>query len=149
MSDDVLPALHLRGKVFLSGLTLLPGQSGVKADFSFVSRGDRNAQWASATPMGSLSMTVNNPSAAARLEEFMQAARRTGKQPELFLDLTPSEDGWPGDGHKFREAVDIPKGVYGHGHCGECGMAADAKLWGSDPETGRSIQSEELAHPNG
>lgn len=148
MSDNALPALHLRGKVYLSGLTLLPGQdAGVKADFMFVSRGDRNASWAKATPIGSLSMTINNPVAAQRLEEFMQAARRTGKQPELYLDLTPSEDGWPGDGHKFREA-DIPEGVYGHGTCGECSHGKDAMLTAWDPEARKNVETGP-AHPNG
>lgn len=143
-----LPALHLRGKVYLSGLTLLPGQSGVKADFTFVSRGDRNASWASATPIGQLSMTVNNPSAAARLEEFMQAARKTGKQPELFLDLTPSEDGWPGDGHVFRLA-DIPEGVAGHGNCGECGMPKDGEIMEWDRTLNKQVRTGKDYHPNG
>lgn len=137
-----------RAKFYLQGLELLPGQnSGVKVTMSAVSRGDRNADWASATPIGSITMTINNPVAAQAWEDFMQAARRTGKQPEMFVDLYPSEDGWPGDGHKFREAA-IPEGVYGHGTCGECGNGKDADLISYNPDTQRNEPTGKV-HPNG
>lgn len=124
--------MHLKAKFYISGVTLLPGTQGVKLDMSAVARGDRNASWAQATPCGNVTMTINNPSAARQVEDFMQAARQTGRQPEMFLDLAPSTDGWPGDGHGYR-AADIPEGVYGHGRCGECSMSQD----------------DEKAHPNG
>jgi hypothetical protein len=137
-----------KAKFYLSGLTLLPGKNaGIQLALSAVARGDRNASWAQATPIGNLTMTVNNPVAIAWWENFMQDARRSGKQPELFMDLYPSEDGWPGDGHKFRLA-DIPEGVYGHGTCGECGVAldADVKVWN---EASNALVSTGQAHPNG
>lgn len=137
-----------RAKFYLSGLELLPGQNaGVKVTLSAVSRGDRNADWATATPIGNISMTINNPDAAQAWEDFMQAARRTGKQPELFIDIFPSTDGWPGDGHKFRFAS-IPAGTYGHGTCGECGNSQDGDLLKYNPETQKNETSGK-AHPNG
>lgn len=139
--------MRLRAKFYITGLTLLPGNNGVKLDLSAVSRGDRNAEWATATPTGTMSMVINNPAAAQQAEDFMQAARRSGKQPEVFVDLNPSEDGWPGDGHKFRLA-DIPKGIYGHGMCGECGLGPDADNTSWDQETQKPVVLGK-AHPNG
>ena len=140
--------MRLRAKFYVTGVTLLPGTSGVKLDMAAVSRGDRNAEWASATPVGSLSMTINNPSAAQHVEDFMQAARRTGKQPEVFLDIAPSTDGWPGDGHVFRLA-DIPKGAYGHGNCGECGLAKDGTIHEWDQATQKNVDTGRPYHPQG
>src|SRR5207245_181485 len=106
------------------------------------------AGWATATPNGTMSMTINNPSAVRVWEDFMQAARSTGKSPELFIDIYPSEDGWPGDGHLFRLS-DIPEGVYGAGNCGECGLSKDAKLWEYDEIKRQSVETDNLAHPSG
>lgn len=139
--------MHLRAKFYIQGVTLLPGTAGVKLDLGAVSRGDRNAEWAQATPIGTISMTINNPSAAQHVEDFMQAARRTGKQPELFVDIAPSTDGWPGDGHAFRLA-EIPEGVYGHGKCGECGLGKDDDLTEWDPALRTSVVRGK-GHPNG
>lgn len=140
--------MHLRAKFYITGVTLLPGNQGVKLDMNAVSRGDRNAQWASATPIGNVSMTINNPSAAQQVEDFMQAARRTGKQPELFLDINPSEDGWPGDGHAFRLSTVTDERVYGYGKCGECGMGKDDDLTEWDPITHQQVKKG-LVHPQG
>lgn len=140
--------MHLRAKFYIAGVTLLPGTSGVKLDLSAVSRGDRNAEWATATPIGSVSMTINNPGAAQQVEDFMQAARRTNRQPELFLDISPSTDGWPGDGHLFRLA-DIPEGIYGHGNCGECGLPKDGELTEWDPVARDSVKTGKQYHPQG
>lgn len=137
-----------RAKFYVTGLTLLPGaNAGVKVSLSAVSRGDRNASWATATPSGMMEMTINNPGAVAWWDQFMRSARDTGKQPELFIDIYPSTDGWPGDGHAFRLA-DIAEGVYGHGSCGECGMAKDAETFEYDPVLQKSVPNG-LAHPNG
>lgn len=135
-------------KFYVSGLTLLPGKdAGISLALNAVSRGDRNAEWARATPVGTMNMTVNNPVAAKIWEEFMQTARATGKQPELFIDIYPSEDGWPGDGHAFRMS-EIPEGVYGHGTCGECSMGKDDDVTQYDYET-RKHNPIGKAHPNG
>jgi hypothetical protein len=131
-----------RAKFYLTGLTLLPGKdAGIQINLSAVARGDRNASWAKATPIGQLSMTVNNLAAAEQWDEFMRTARATGKQPEVFIDISPSEDGWPGDGHPFRLS-DVAEGEYGHGKCSECGMGRDDDLRWNDPASGK-------AHPNG
>lgn len=141
--------MHTRAKFYVTGVTLLPGQdAGVKVNLSAVSRGDRNATWAKATPMGSMEMTINNPVAAQAWEDFMQAARRTGKSPELFIDIYPSEDGWPGDGHLFRLA-DIEEGISGHGMCGECSMPKDGFITQYDRALGKTVDTETPYHPNG
>lgn len=140
--------MSTRAKFYVTGLTLLPGKdAGIRVDLSAVARGDRNANWAKATPCGTMQMTINNPSAVAWWEGFMRASRETGKSPELFVDLAPSEDGWPGDGHAFRLA-DIPEGDYGHNRCGECGLGKDDPLWEYDSVAGKSVEAG-LAHPNG
>ena len=137
-----------RAKMYVSGLTLLPGKdAGIKLNLSAVGRGDRNAGWASATPMGSMEMTIQNPAAVAWWEDFMRAARTTGRSPELFIDIKPSEDGWPGDGHAFRLA-DVPEHHYGYGKCGECGLGKDDKLMEYDETVGRAVERG-LAHPIG
>lgn len=141
--------MKTRAKFYISGLTLLPGATGaIQVALQAVSRGDRNASWATATPSGSLTMTINNPAAAQWWDDFMRAARATGKQPEMFIDIEPATDGWPGDGHAYRPSA-VTEGNYGHGTCGECGTSLDAKLWEWDKDKGRSVESENLAHPNG
>lgn len=142
------PFLKTRCKFYVSGVTLVPGTNAVKANLSAVARGDRNAEWAVATPSGSMELYINNPVAAEKWESFMRESRASGKQPEVFIDIYTSTDGWPGDGHKFREA-DIPEGVYGHGACGECGQRQDAKMYEWSEEAKRSVETDKLVHPNG
>lgn len=137
-----------RAKFYVSGLTLLPGKdAGITVNLMAVARGDRNANWAKATPCGSMQMTVNNPAAADAWQQFMEAARRTGKSPEVFIDIAPSDDGWPGDGHVFRLS-EVGEGEYGHGLCSECGLAQDADQWGWVADTQKSGVIGK-AHPQG
>ena len=140
--------MKTRAKFYVSGLTLLPGQPGVQVNLQAVGRGDRNAEWAAATPSGSMQMTINNPVAAQAWEDFMQESRRTGKQPELFIDLYPATDGWAGDGHQFRPGTGASGTSYDARYCGECGMTADADVTRYDQEQGKSVVVGE-AHPNG
>lgn len=130
-------SLNTRAKFFISKVTLLPGTQGVLVEATAVSRGDRNANWSTATPSGTLTMTVNNPVAADQYIEFMRESRTTGKNPEVFLDIYPSEDGWAGDGHEYRESEILP-GNYGSDACGICGFKKDQKLGGGAE-----------SHPNG
>lgn len=137
---------RVRAKFYISGLTLYPGQNaGGEVKLTAVSRGDRNKDWAAATPSGEMRMTVNNPAGFAWFEEMMETSRRTGKQPEVFIDISHSTDGWPGDGHKFRPA-EAKEGEYLYGVCGECGQALDACEW--DQET-RKPDPARPVHPNG
>lgn len=142
--------IRQKAKFYVSGVTLLPGQeSGVKVDLSAVSRGSRNAEWATATPIGNLSMTVNNPGAAQQWIDFMTYCRDNGKQPELFLDLSPSEDGWPGDGHKFSPSTGREGTCYDPKYCAECGYLQDSPMkYERNPETGVN-EGVGQAHPNG
>lgn len=131
--------MRTQAKFYVSGLTLLPGQqSGIKVNLSAVCRGDRNASWATATPSGSMEMLIQNPAAVRVWEDFMQSARATGKSPELFIDIYPSTDGWPGDGHEFRPS-EGGTGIYGPDRCGACGLSKDQTLG----------QDKEPSHPNG
>lgn len=137
---------RVRAKFYISGLKLYPGQNaGGEVFLNAVSRGDRNKDWATATPSGELRMTVNNPSGFKWFEDMMATSRATGKQPEVFIDISHSTDGWPGDGHKFR-AAEAAEGEYLHGMCGECGQALDALEW--DQET-RKPDPNRPVHPNG
>lgn len=143
-----LPAIRTRAKFYISGLELLPGQPGVKVNLQAVARGDRNADWASATPCGSITMTINNPVAAAQWERFMQESRATGKQPELFVDFAPAEDGWAGDGHRFVPGRGEPGTCYAPDYCGECGQTRDADVTKYDYDTRKNVVVGKV-HPNG
>lgn len=141
-------ALSTRAKFYVTGLTLLPGkEAGIQVNLSAVARGDRNAGWATATPVGTMAMTINNPAAVAWWDTFMRSARETGRSPELFIDIAPSTDGWPGDGHAFRLA-EVPEGRYGAGSCGECGMGKDADLMEYDESLRKTVVTGKV-HPQG
>lgn len=130
--------MGVRAKFHISGVELLPGKdAGVKVTAQAVSRGDRNANWSKATPSGNLTMIVNNPPAADWFVQLIETSRRTGKYPELFIDIEAASDGYPGDGHRFREA-DVPDDNYIKGNCGECGLPKDPPREGEQPY-----------HPNG
>jgi hypothetical protein len=149
MSEPTMRGFQIRAKFYVSSLELLPGKdAGVRVHLMAVARGDRNAQWATATPVGDMHMTVNNPTAAKRWEDFMQAARATGKQPELFIDLAPSEDGWPGDGHLFRPSEGHEGTIYASTYCGECGLTKDQELTEYDSDLHKAV-AKGLAHPHG
>lgn len=126
----------VRAKFNIKSIELTPGNQGGKIVLQAVSRGDRNADWAAATPSGTIEMYVNNPDGFAWFLDRLQAQREVGRYPEVFVDFSDSVDGWVGDGHKFREA-EVPSGHYVSGSCGACGYAKDAEYDGKP------------AHPNG
>lgn len=140
-----------RAKFYVSELGLLPGQgAGVKLKLHAVSRGSRNADWATATPSGSMEMMIQNPAAVQWWEDFVNASRKTGKQPELFIDIYPSEDGWPGDGHQFSPGTGDEGTIYAPQYCAECGRPKDDVLKDYEPGTAKVIEgSERPTHPNG
>lgn len=129
--------MGVRAKFNISKIELSPGNAGGLVRLQAVSRGERNADWASATPVGSIEMQVNNPDGFAWFHDLLQQNRETGRYPEVFVDFTVASDGWAGDGHTFREAS-VPENHYGAGKCGECGFALDAECGPGKP-----------AHPNG
>lgn len=131
-----------RAKFYVSGVELQPGTQGVKVNLQAVSRGDRNASWSTATPSGSMQMTINNPPAAEWWENFMRASRATGRSPEVFIDIYPATDGWPGDGHAFRAGEGKEGTIYGPANCGECGCPKDATI--NHPDG-----TSDPVHPNG
>lgn len=130
--------MNVRAKFFVRKCELDAHNKGGKVILSAVSRGDRNAEWAKASPAGTIEMQIDNAPAFEWFFEMVKAAQGTDYKPEVFVDFTAATDGFPGDGHTFRLA-DVPADHYLAGKCGECGVDKDAK-WGSD---------ETLAHPNG
>lgn len=138
--------MTVRGKFNIAGITLLPGKdAGIQVNLNAVCRGDRNATWARATPSGTIQMTVNNPAAADWFLQQLELSRKSGRYPEIFIDMARSTDGYPGDGHAFR-LFDTQGYSYGEGTCGECGLSKDAKV----PEYEGSVKVREYeSHPNG
>lgn len=93
------------------------GQCSGNVVLRAVSRGDQNKQWSSATPVGELKMTINNPPAF----EAIRAIQRNGLDVELLL--TPVVAHAPGDGHPFRQSSADNSSYYGReGLCGDCGF---------------------------
>lgn len=115
--------MTVRGKFYVKAITLTPHNDGGRVELEAVSRGSRNADWASATPSGSISMYVSNPAAFAFFENVLRL-RDGQKHPEVFVDFTVSTDGVFGDGHAF-VANDLPETHYQHGKCAECGDAPE------------------------
>jgi hypothetical protein len=142
-----------RAKFYVTGLTLLPPGQGCRLNLSAVCRGERNRDFATATPSGSMEMMIQNPAAVQWWEDFVNTARATGKQPELFIDIYPSEDGWPGDGHKFTPSGGEPGTIYGPDKCAECGMLQDATFaeryeWNEETKRSEPVNPGPV-HPNG
>lgn len=128
--------MSVRAKFNIAEIVLTPGSQGGRVTLKAVSRGERNADWASATPSGEIVMTINNPDGFEWFLTRLQMQRDAGRYPEVFVDFSDSVDGWPGDGHPFKEA-DVPEGHYVAGKCGACGYDKDA-TW-----------LDGKAHPNG
>lgn len=116
--------MTVRGKFFVAEVRKRPGKGGV-VQLSAASRGARNATWASASPSGTIELTINNPDAFAFFEQILDGAgvdkHGYSHYPEVFVDFTPCYDGYPGDGHDF-ELADVPEGHYCHGKCAACGQ---------------------------
>lgn len=85
----------------------------LKVTLTAVGRGDKNAQWAEATPSGKIEMTINNEPAASQFAEAL------GKDVAITFDFVDAAK--PGDGHAFRQS-ELPSGIWGGGEgtCGEC-----------------------------
>src|SRR5262245_46035102 len=83
-----------------------------------VSRGNHNATWAHYTPMGELTMTINNP---AVVEEFRRVLRNPDRPPEVELIVdTAATIHVNGDGHGYVAPPEVPEESYAHGRCVEC-----------------------------
>lgn len=92
---------------------------GTAISLGAVCRGAANSEWSSATPVGSISMTVRNESAIAQFEqgeEYEVTFRKVEKPVE-------------GDGH----SVQAFKASYATTwSCGVCGFYADGQQYGVD-----------------
>lgn len=116
--------MGVRAKFYVTEVTKTASKGG-KVKLSAAARGARNAEWASATPSGSMELQINNPPAFGFFERLLDSAQATGRYPEVFIDITPATDGWPGDGHAF-ELAEVPDGHYVHGKCAQCGEPEEA-----------------------
>lgn len=98
---------------------------GTQVSFGAVCRGAANSQWASATPGGSIQMTIRNDLASQQFER--------GKEYEVtFREVTPPKQG---DGHSVQAHKQ-----YGTWTCGVCGLYPQGQTYGSgapveDPAT--------------
>lgn len=115
-ADPEAPVGRVRAKFYVSGIHI--ESWGANIELTAVSRGARNADWSSATPSGSIKLTVTNPAAIA---QYVAALRHKGG-PEFFVDFTHAPIAWPEDGHRF---VPSPEGHYNHPRCAECGQPED------------------------
>lgn len=88
---------------------------GGKVVLVAVSRGDQNRAWASATPVGRIEMTINNPAAAQWFRDRMKA----GDDVSLMFDAATVHRA--ADGHPFRLSEAAAGTAYGPPYCGECG----------------------------
>lgn len=92
-----------------------PGAASVK--LQAVSRGDQNKDWASATPSGTITMTINNPPAAKYFADAL------GKDVAVTFRLV--DVATPEDGHAYRPSEAPAGSVYSAPNCGECGRPQD------------------------
>lgn len=106
----------IRGKLFIQTVELQAGIAGGKVNLSFVARGAENATWAAATPSGTLTMQVNNPTAFEWFKEHIGS--------EVFMDLALADpalnDATKHDFMKFEL-----EGHYVDGKCVHCGQAKE------------------------
>lgn len=114
MSDTNTPETSVEARFYVAEVTRFPGTGG-KAVLRAVSRGDQNAQWASATPVGTLELTINNGPALDELDAWRQA------KADVAIVMTAVKVLTPGDGHPFRQSQGESSYVR-PGVCGDCGM---------------------------
>jgi hypothetical protein len=135
-------------KFYIAEVTKFPGGGG-RVKLSAASRGARNAEWASATPAGSMELTINNEPALDFYAVLVERARASGSAipPEVMIQMVPADDGLPGDGHDF-EPIDLP-GHYNHGRCAACGLGKDDLVNAQGYFARESDEDTRPAHPNG
>lgn len=138
--------MRVRAKFYVSSVDLKPGTEGGQVKLQAVGRGARNAEWSQYTPSGSMEMNISNPRAFDQFVDIVVASRKSGRQPEVFIDITDANDGYPGDGHLFELSEfndQIPEGSYYRDQCVQCGLKKD-DVWSPD-----QLTEATPAHPNG
>jgi len=121
-----VPTGAVTARFHISEITLTPNMKGGKVTLKPVSRGDRNAKWAEATPSGELSMYVSDLSGFQWFFDLLEASKKGEvRYPEVDIVMTVSNQAEPADGHPFREPAYGP-GTYYSDKCGECGGEAAA-----------------------
>lgn len=93
------------------------GSTASNVRMGAVCRGAHNAEWSSATPAGSIQMSIRNDAATAQFQQ--------GKEYEVtFREVTPPV---AGDGHAVRRYVNSSGWV----SCGECGAMPKTACYGA------------------
>lgn len=116
--------MSVRAKFYIAEITQFPGTTGGRVKMSAVSRGTRNSSWSTATPAGSIEMSITNPEAFEWFQRLLQRANSGQGYPEMFITFDEADDGRVGDGHAF-ESSGLPETHYAHTHCAACGIPAD------------------------
>ena len=106
--------MSVRAKFFVQKVTRQAGNVGGEVVLSAATRGAGNADWASATPSGTITMQVNNPAAFA---QFEKAITNEWPPPEVYVDFEFLTPAMPEDGHPY---VASPEGHYNAPNCSEC-----------------------------
>lgn len=87
-----------------------------------VTRGTQNASWASATPVGSMELTINNPAAAKFFD--------IDEDVDYIISIEKVKRYVAGDGHAFDEDTSIKEGHYQFKGCKHCGAREEAHVSG-------------------
>ncbi len=115
--------MSVRAKFYISEVTQYPGPAGGKVTLGAATRGARNADWASATPSGTIELNINNPAAFDFFVDLLARSKGLGFAPEVDVVLEASADTEP---HAFQEFERADH--YVNGRCVACGGDADAPL---------------------
>lgn len=119
--------MTVAARFYVSSITPPPenSSSGTQVFLGAVCRGAANSEWASATPAGSIQMTIRNDRAS---EQFEQGA-------EYEVTFTKVDKPVFGDGH----SVQAYQASYANTWCcGVCGFYAEGQTYGvevEDPST--------------
>ncbi len=115
--------MTVRAKFYISELTQYPGAAGGKVKLGAATRGARNADWASATPSGTLELNINNPAAFDFFVDLLARSKDLGFAPEVDIIMSASGDMEPHAFEPFERA-----NHYVNGRCAACGGDQDAPL---------------------
>lgn len=115
--------MSVTGKFYVTSIEITSGADRGSVKLQAVSRGARNASWASATPSGSIQMYIDNPLAFKVFRDALAGGDR-----EFFVHFEAAPIPKAADGHAF---IPSPENHYNQGRCMDCG-AAEADHIASD-----------------
>lgn len=101
--------MSVRAKFFVKTTSAYAVGNG-SVELAPATRGAENAQWAAATPSGTVQLTINNPPA------FQWFVDRLGR--EVYIDFTEAPDFTDPKTHDF--VLFEQEGHYANGNCVHC-----------------------------